>query len=303
MHLPATTPPVRLRRLLGALLALGTGLGAFLAAHPAAGAAAAVRYPASAVGNDISFPQCGHDYPDRAAFGIVGVTGGRAFTGNPCFGSEYHWARKAGAPASVYFNVNYARPGYPSFEAYALEGPEGACQPTQNPCTAYNYGWNAAADAVDRAGDADPLPAMWWLDVETANYWADPADRALNARVIQAALDLLRSRGLGAGIYSIREMWDRIAGSGYRPGVPVWIAETDPASGLRSASHYCDPAYGFTGGEVWLVQWTDSVDHDYACGTAPSPKPSPPPVGCLPNPVPICLLHGALPPLPRLPGR
>jgi len=183
MHLPATTPPVPVRRLLGALLALTTGLGVFFAVHPPARAAAAAHYPAAAVGNDISFPQCGHDYPDHAAFGIAGVTGGRAFTGNPCFASEYHWAREAGSPASVYFNINYARPGYLTFATHALDGPAGRCAPTQNPCTAYNYGWNAAADAVDRGDAAGADPAMWWLDVETVNYWADPPDRALNARV------------------------------------------------------------------------------------------------------------------------
>src|SRR5207302_8682222 len=134
MHLPATTPPVPVRRLLGALLALTTGLGVFFAVHPPARAAAAAHYPAAAVGNDISFPQCGHDYPDHAAFGIAGVTGGRAFTGNPCFASEYHWAREAGSPASVYFNINYARPGYLTFATHALDGPAGRCAPTQNPC-------------------------------------------------------------------------------------------------------------------------------------------------------------------------
>ena len=300
MHLPATTPPVPVRRLLGALLALTTGLGVFFAVHPPARAAAAAHYPAAAVGNDISFPQCGHDYPDHAAFGIAGVTGGRAFTGNPCFASEYHWAREAGSPASVYFNINYARPGYLTFATHALDGPAGRCAPTQNPCTAYNYGWNAAADAVDRGDAAGADPAMWWLDVETVNYWADPPDRALNARVIQAALDLLRSRGLCAGIYSINEMWSRIAGTQYRPGVPVWYAETNPASGYPSAPHYCDPAYGFTGGTVWLVQWTDTVDHDYACRiSAPPPQPAPSPGICLPRPLPLCVLTPAPPPSPR----
>jgi hypothetical protein len=133
---------------------------------------------------------------------------------------------------------------------------------------------------------------MWWLDVETANYWA--GDQQLNDRVIGAALDLLRSRGLSAGVYSINEMWARIAGNGYRPGIPTWYAETDPADGAPSAPHYCSPAYAFTGGEVWLVQWSDRVDHDYACSVARAPQPTPPPSGCLPAPVPICVL--SLPP-------
>ncbi|HVS40939.1 MAG TPA: hypothetical protein VMU20_01605 [Candidatus Dormibacteraeota bacterium] len=301
MHLPATTLPVPVRRLLAASMALTCGLGVFLVVQWPGRASADTHYPAAAVGNDISFPQCGHSYPDHAAYGIAGVTGGRAFTANPCFGSEYRWAREAGSPVSVYFNINYARPGYLSFGAHALDGPAGRCAPTQNPCTAYNYGWNAAADAVDRAGDAGADPQMWWLDVETVNYWADPPDRALNARVIQAALDMLRSRGLSAGVYSINEMWSRIAGTQYRPGVPVWYAETDPATGYPSAPHYCDPAYGFTGGAVWLVQWTDTVDHDYACRLSSAPaQPTPAPGGlCLPRPLPLCVLTAPPPPAPR----
>jgi hypothetical protein len=300
MDLPATTPPLALRRLLGVLLALGSGLGIWLAAHPPARAFATTRYPSAAVGNDISFPQCDHDYPDHAAFGIVGVTGGRAFTGNRCFASEYRWARESGI-ASVYFNINYARPGYPTFGAHALDGPAGHCVPTQNPCTAYNYGWNAAADAAGRADEANADPAMWWLDVETANYWADPAERALNARVVQAALDLLRSRGVSVGVYSTNEMWSRIAGTQYRPGVPVWYAETNPATGYPSAPHYCDPGYAFTGGTVWLVQWTDGVDHDYACRTSTPPEPAPTPGTCLPRPLPICVLAPSVPVAPRPP--
>ncbi len=303
MHLPATTPPapVPVLRLLGVLLALSTALGVWFAAPTPVHAAVAARYPAQAVGNDISFPQCGHSYPDDPAFGIVGITGGRAFTGNPCLASEFAWARRAGSHASVYLNVNYARPEYQSFAAHALRGPAGSCEPEQNPCTAYNYGWNAAADAVARAADAGAEPAMWWLDVETANYWANSPRLALNAQVIQAALDMLRSRGMSAGIYSINEMWRRIAGRDFRPGVPVWYAETDPAAGYPSAAHYCDPAYAFTGGAVWLVQWSDSVDHDYACRvSAPPPPPPPAPGGCLlPKPVPVCLVQSAPSPLPQ----
>ncbi len=304
MHLPATTPPVPVPvlRLLGVLLALCTALGGWFTVPGTVRAAAAARYPEKGVGNDISFPQCGHDYPDDPDFGIAGVTGGRAFTGNPCLRSQFRWARRAGSHASVYFNINYARPEYQSFAAHALRGPAGSCEPSQNPCTAYNYGWNAAADAVARAADAGAEPAMWWLDVETANSWADPPQLALNARVIEAALDMLRSRGMSAGIYSINEMWAQIAGRDYRPGVPVWYAETNPASGLSSAPHYCDPAYAFTGGAVWLVQWTDSVDHDYACRVTGPAQPGPPSGCLLPKPLPVCAIQQPAPdpaPLPR----
>ncbi|HEX3607277.1 MAG TPA: hypothetical protein VH134_15250 [Candidatus Dormibacteraeota bacterium] len=300
MHLPAT-PSRSLLRPLAAALVLCIVLGAWLSTGLVARAATTAHYPTEGVGNDISFPQCGHDYPGDPAFGIVGITGGRAFTGNPCYRSEFGWARDAGKHASVYLNINYARPEYQSFSAHALQGPAGTCAPAQNPCTAYNYGWNAAADAVARARDAGTEPAMWWLDVETANYWADSPNLALNAQVIQAALDMLRSRELSAGVYSINEMWARIPGRDYRPGVPVWYAETNPATGRGSAAHYCDPGYAFTGGAVWLVQWSDSVDHDYACRANPPAEPPAPSPNCLPTPIKLCLIQSTpLPPAPKL---
>jgi hypothetical protein len=76
-------------------------------------------------GNDVSYPQCGSSLPAKAAFGIVGVTGGLANDLNPCFGpsssypsytqSELYWAVASSVggtsqpKASLY--VNTADPG------------------------------------------------------------------------------------------------------------------------------------------------------------------------------------------------
>jgi hypothetical protein len=63
---------------------------------------AAGIYQGGTTGNDISYPQCStSSYPSTAAFGIVGVTGGRAFTHNSCFSSEYAWAAALMYPSSV----------------------------------------------------------------------------------------------------------------------------------------------------------------------------------------------------------
>ena len=73
-------------------------------------------------GNDISYPQCGGSLPAAPAFGIVGLTGGRADDLNPCLGpypsytqSELYWAVASTVggtsqpKASLY--VNTADPG------------------------------------------------------------------------------------------------------------------------------------------------------------------------------------------------
>src|SRR5438270_3491969 len=96
-------------------------LGAAVLAAGAGTAAVAVgRY-----GNDISWPQCGGAFPAKAGFGIIGVTGGRPFTQNPCLAAEWQWALAAkGAPA-YYMNLSNAGAGDPagygaSAAAYAL---------------------------------------------------------------------------------------------------------------------------------------------------------------------------------------
>src|SRR5205823_13853627 len=52
-------------------------------------ASATTRAAPSAQGFDISFPQCGEPEPASPAFSVVGVNGGRAFTGNPCLARQY----------------------------------------------------------------------------------------------------------------------------------------------------------------------------------------------------------------------
>src|SRR3954470_7944602 len=96
---------------------------AVIAAGVGTAAVALGRY-----GNDISWPQCGGAFPAKAGFGIVGVTGGRPFTQNPCLAAEWQGALAAkGAPA---YYMNLSNPG------------------TTTPST---YGANAAAYALNYA--------------------------------------------------------------------------------------------------------------------------------------------------------
>ncbi|HJP70436.1 MAG TPA: hypothetical protein VJ975_01815 [Candidatus Limnocylindria bacterium] len=231
------------------------------------------------IGYDISFPQCGGRFPSEPAFAIVGVTGGRAFTDNPCLGagagaSQLEWA---GPDAGLYLNT-----GNPGPELSKAPWPSGQlvpafCDPEQPESAecAYDYGWNAAAHAYQAAIDAyvslgwaeagaeaTPVANWWWLDVEIGNSWSDETE--LNVASIQGSIDYLETREVaGIGIYSVGPMWEAITG-GTDAFVdhPNWVAGATTINGARRT---CIGA-GFSGGPVLLTQYThDGFDANHRC--------------------------------------
>jgi len=235
-----------------------------LVAASALRATALSPYPPGSVGYDISFPQCGQTFPAQPyAFGIVGATGGRAFTHNPCLRAQYNWAMASGRPPSLYINTKY-----PSGTTLAERdtGPAGACASADTRCQAYNYGYKTAQHAVAYAktqGVTDV--SMWWLDVETENTWS--ADKPMNAVVLEAAVDYLKTQNVSIGIYSTAYQWAIIAGT-YAPRLPLWVA------GGRDAAHAQElcATGAFGGGEVQLVQYVAvPFSKDLVCGATTAP--------------------------------
>ena len=211
------------------------------------------------MGYDVSWPNCGVSAPARQ-FAIVGVTGGHPFSTNPCLAVEFAAARR-GRSAQLYMNITA-----PNGNTVGMgrSGPAGTCSPVAVLCRAYNYGFNAARAAflyaVRRLGPVAEHTG-WWLDVEFTVRWS--RSTSVNARSIAGALAFLRTRGLGAGIYSTSYQWRHIAGA-YHPHVPVWYATAyQTASGARV---HCAPSSGFTGGPVRMVQYTPAgLDADTIC--------------------------------------
>jgi len=231
-------------------------------------------YPAGTSGRSISWPQCGRAFTSQpGSFGIIGVTGGRAFYQNPCLVSEFHWAQAAQVAPSLVLNLN-APVGTTAFKAQT--GPRGTCATTDASCLSYNYGYNAAQAAFADAQSQGTPSSTWWLDVETDNSWDD--DPTQNTEVIQGAIDFLRSQSITTGIYSSARDWQKIAGS-FSPGLPVWLAGAIDQAAAPAA---CVQSRSFDGGPIWLVQFT-AADYDgvYACGAVPAtaaagPATSPP---------------------------
>jgi peptidoglycan glycosyltransferase len=241
---------------------------------------AASAYTLDSSGYDISYPQCHRTYPRSPySFGVVGVTGGDAFTRNPCLARQYAWAHHAarnpgGASASApsfYMNLNYP---FGHAVAYGLTGPRGTCRRSDQACIAYNYGYNAAQAAFRYASAEVPASAtatVWWLDIETLNYW-NP-NTSLNDNVIRGAIDYLHAEKVTVGIYSTPLQWLTIAGSSYNPELPNWVAGAKSST----APTYCSPTHAFGGGVVWLVQYLHGrYDGDYGCGAAAEPAATQP---------------------------
>lgn len=209
-------------------------------------------YTAQTQGYDISWPQCNSATLPSGAFGIVGVTNGRAFTSNPCFTklrNEYGYAATSGTP-SLYFNTGYSG-------AYRKNITQ-AC--SSGPNQAWMIGCSEADYAATQAGGL--AVAMWWLDVEVGNSWSTNS-LSLNQQAIQGAVDRLTqlNASVPVGIYSTRGSWTTITGQNYTPSSTMaeWVA---------GAGGSCATSNAFDANPIWLSQYVnqiDGFDHDNAC--------------------------------------
>ncbi|MEO8540991.1 MAG: hypothetical protein ABI577_14720 [bacterium] len=209
-------------------------------------------------GFDISWPQCGKDYPPGpVSFAVIGINNGKPFTANPCFLHQYQWAQRVEKSPAVYVNTAFPKPG----ESMAVVGPYGACLEDDGWCRGYNYGWNLAKDVITKAEFMRVTPSHWWLDVEGGNFWS--GDVQNNSQVIRGAIEYFKQRGLPVGIYGTPYQWRNIAGTWASPGIPIWTAG---AQGIEMAASRCDPNYAFAGGVVVMVQYYDwGFDTNYIC--------------------------------------
>ena len=270
-----------------AILPMVAGL-VLLAASPATVAAARETSSATragsapSVGYDISYPQCGGQFPANPAFGIVGVNRGIVFSPNPCLGagngpSELAWA--GGVRAQLYANTGNPGPAlsthWPNGQTFPRECNTGASPGSDTANCAYDYGWNAAADSYQTAvrayislglappgATSTPVANVWWLDVETGNSWR--TDVSLNVAALQGAVAYLQSAGAaGIGFYSTQQQWNQITGGSLAfTAQQSWVAGATTA---KQAKTNCG-GVAFTGGTVALAQYfAKGFDADLRC--------------------------------------
>lgn len=202
---------------------------------------------------DVSWPNCKTKTADVFATGIVGVTGGLAFHPNPCAGAEAGWF----SHYAVYMNTGY--PGRAHAQKYRSWPRH--CQNKDSLCLAYNYGYNAAIYAIDYAARQNVHATMWWLDVETENSWSD--NFLANRQFVKGAEAAIRHKVWSAqvGIYSSRTQWNEIMGP-WLNKLPVWWATGGTKQ--ADAGKFCRRK-AFTGGQVWLSQYTPKYDENLQC--------------------------------------
>jgi len=261
--------PARPRRPILAVLA---GAAVLVATLPAAAAAttattttATTTATAPLAGQDVSWPQCpagrgGYSLPmpaASAAFVIVGLTGGRGFTTNPCLASQAGWAKTRGIRTAAYLV-----PTYPTRAEFGRWGRVGPARPTSLQGRAYNVGWAQAADAIGVLRRSGLRAKAVWIDVEANRKRPWSSDTDANTALVRGVAAAIRRAGLRPGLYTNSSSWTTYT-DGARLGLPEWRT-VGPRS--RDDAIAACGASSLNGGRVLLVQhWTSTVDHDVLC--------------------------------------
>jgi hypothetical protein len=243
--------------LLSALLLVLTGQGASSSVLP--------RAQLSAHGGDVSWPNCpqgmglasrpGQGLPMPTApaqFVVLGLTNGPAFTPNPCLASQVGWVRARHLWAGAYAVVSY--PTRAQVAAYGGSGPAWT--------RLYRTGVAEARHAVATMRRAGLRSPMVWVDVEPVGGLAWSRSPGANNALLSGVLAGYRAAGLRTGWYSYAYAWREITGN-RRSSLPTWV----PSGGatLSGAAARCRQR-SFSGGPVWLGQWTASGrDGDITC--------------------------------------
>lgn len=214
---------------------------------------------------DVSWPNCKASPSTDFQEGIIGVTGGLDFRPNPCLAAETTWFERY----ALYMNTGY--PGVSYGKKY-LSSPR-HCIISNKQCLGYNYGFAAAKYGLRQAARSGAYSDLWWLDVETDNSWTN--SRSVNRAVLQGAIAAIEQNSFLAevGVYSTPNQWKIITGE-WHNSLPVWLG-----TGLlneNGAARQCHTT-SFTGGAIWLSQYTTNLDDNVACLPAFTQRLSSPP--------------------------
>ena len=214
---------------------------------------------------DVSWPNCNHEPSTNFREGIIGVTGGLDFRPNHCLAGETTWFEHY----ALYMNTGY--PGVAYGKKY-MSSPR-HCVISNKQCLGYNYGYAAAEYGIHYAAKSGTYSDLWWLDVETDNSWT--TNQSVNRAVLEGAVAAITRNSFLAevGIYSTPNQWQQITG-GWHSDLPAWLGTG--LSSARGAASECH-IHAFTGGSIWLSQYTTNIDANVACSPAFNERLTSPP--------------------------
>ena len=230
------------------------------------GAATVPARGSTATGSDISWPNCplgmgiaqrptlNKPMPIRSAnFVIMGLTNGPAFSPNPCLASQVRWVTARHLWGGAYSIVSY-----PNSAELAKYGGAGTLQQRLT-----RVGRTQAARNIAVMRKAGLRAPMVWVDVEPVKGWPWSADVAANNTLIDGVLAGYRAAGVRTGLYSYAYGWKQITGGRQLPTVPIWA--TSGKNSAAAAAARCTTGR-FSGGPVWLAQWSDGErDYNLTC--------------------------------------
>jgi hypothetical protein len=231
----------------------------------------------SAVGNDISWPQCpkGVGVPGHRGFGlpmprasaqfvVIGLTNGVGYAPNQCLARQVAWAK-----THHVYTAAYSITTYPSARQLATYGRKGPYKGISRAAKLGNAGYAQARFNVASMRRAAVVSPKVWVDVEPSGKALWTKNIAANKAVIDGVLRGYRGAGFTVGIYSYKAGYSKILGS-TRYGLPEW--RTAGPRSKSAARGRCAGAHSLQGGPAVLAQWwTASVDHDMTCPSSNTP--------------------------------
>nr|MDQ2973770.1 hypothetical protein [bacterium] len=243
--------------------------------------------------NDISWPQCGKQFPTTHAFGIVGVNGYNAADINWCLKEQLIWATKAIGGTSQPVKQLYvatANPGevinqistWPTSNVdnngQTPVNPYGSCSGANDLACSWMYGRNRSIfteDGFKKAAIAAGVSSasseyLWWLDVETMFTWQSGSSEALarNTAAIEGFAKYYQEQGAEVGLYSTAYQWNEITGnkissSSNLNGLKNW---RPGGASLKTAKQACTASPLTPAGKVVMTQYVSkNLDYDYSC--------------------------------------
>jgi hypothetical protein len=246
--------------------------------------------PTSPYGNDISYPQCGTQFPVGPTFGMVGVDDGIANKANPCLGpynggagtSELYWGSllsgSTGQPRVALY-VNTADPGNLYKRQPVADWPE----PGSTVAGLTNPYGTCAADPSNSSLGANSSGCAWVYGADMASLDASPGPPLTgnaSTSFLTSASDALEAAGASVpGNASSYQWWlDVETANSWQSGSANALAMNDAElegmlQYLQSLNVTLVGIYASASGWQTITGGQSTIDSNWTAAGNPAPDP------------------------------